>query len=97
MARFDLSREAHLDLSRISEYTTEQWGLSQTRAYLDAMEGRLGDLAKHPLMGRRRDELGHDIFSFPFESHIIFYVPMDFGIAVVRILHKRQDPLKHVE
>jgi toxin ParE1/3/4 len=97
VAHFDLSREAHLDLSRFSEYTTEQWGLAQTRAYLDAMESRLGELAERPLMGHQRAELGHDIFSFPFESHIIFYMQTDFGISVVRILHKRQDPLNHVE
>ena len=34
--------------------------------------------------------------SFPFESHVIFYVATDFGITVARVLHERQDAGRHV-
>ena len=39
---------------------------------------------------RRRDELGAGIRSFPFESHVVFNTETGDGIAVIRLLHKRQ-------
>ncbi len=96
MTRFEFSERALADISGITAYTAAQWGTSQARAYLGALEGRLTELAHRPLMGRRRDELADCLLCFPFESHVIFYRPAAFGIAVVRILHKRQDPFRHV-
>ncbi len=62
-----------------------------------ALLGCLTELAYQPQLGRRRDELVERLFSFPFESHIIFYQHAKFGIIVVPILHKRQDAPRHFE
>ncbi len=97
MKRFDLSREAAAYLNGLVEYTIEQWGKSQARVCVDALHGRLTELAHQPGVGRKREELAEGLLSFPFESHIIFYQHAEFGIAVVRILHKRQDALMHFE
>lgn len=97
MTRFDLSREAAADLNGIVDYTVERWGKSQARVYVDALQGRLTELAHQPQLGRKRDELAEGLLSFPFESHVIFYQHAAFGITVVRILHKRQDALMHFE
>ena len=97
MARFELSRLALADLHAIADYTLERWGREQALIYIDALEGRLTELAHQPLLGRRRDELAQNLLCFPFESHVVFYISRDFGIAVVRILHKRQDPSRHID
>ena len=97
MARFELSRLALTDLRAIADYTLERWGRDQTLVTIDALQGRLTELAHQPLLGRRRDELAQDLLSFPFESHVVFYIGTDFGISVVRILHKRQDPFRHID
>lgn len=91
MKRFDLSREAAADLNGIVEYTVARWGKSQARVYVDALQGRLTELAHQPRVGRQRDELAEGLLSFPFESHIIFYRHAQFGITVIRIPRKRQD------
>lgn len=96
MARFALSERALADLASIAEYTREHWGAARAAAWLDALEGRLTELAERPRLGRRRDELADGLLSFPFESHVVFYTPADFGIAIVRILHHRQDPHRHI-
>lgn len=96
MARFELSQEALSDLHAIADYTLERWGREQIRAYIDALQGRLTELAHQPLLGRSRDELAQELLCFPFESHVVFYTRTDFGIVVVRILHKRQDPFRHI-
>lgn len=91
MTRFVLSDEAVADLNGIVDYTVERWGRSQARVYADALQGRLTELAHQPRLGRKRDDLAEGLLGFPFESHIIFYRPAEFGITVVRILHKRRD------
>lgn len=95
--RFELSRQAAADLDAIADYTVDRWGTDQAKVYLDALQARLTQLAYQPLLGRRRDELASGLLCFPFESHVVFYCATKFGIAVVRILHKRQDPLRHID
>jgi toxin ParE1/3/4 len=95
VARFDLAELAQSDLVGIAEYTAERWGQDHALKYLDALEVRLKDLANRPSMGRQRDELVEGLRSFPFESHVIYYRRADFGIIILRILHKRQDPHRH--
>jgi toxin ParE1/3/4 len=97
LPRFELSRAAVADLNAIAEYTADRWGKEQTRVYLDALQARLTQLAYQPLIGRKRDELATGLLCFPFESHVVFYCATDFGIAVVRVLHERQDPFRHID
>ncbi len=97
MARFDLSAHAEADLAAIATYTAEQWGKSQAIHYVEAVEACLSRLARQPLLGQLRDDLADGLRSFPAASHMIYFVPTDFGIAVVRILHQRQDPHRHIE
>ena len=96
MKRFELSKQAQSDLGDIADYTVAQWGLAQAKTYIDALEGRLIELAHRPKLGRRRGELAEGLLSLQFESHIIYYLATDFGMTVARILHKRQDPQRHL-
>ena len=43
------------------------------------------------MMGRVRDELEPGMRSFPFGRYVIFYMPIDEGIDVVRVLHGARD------
>lgn len=96
MARFEFAGAARADIARINEFTSERWGREQAHAYLDALYGRLAELAERPGLGRRRDELAEGLLWFPFESHVIFYQVMGSGIVVVRILHSRQEARRHL-
>jgi toxin ParE1/3/4 len=42
-------------------------------------------------MGRARNELAADVRSFPVGRYVVFYVPIDAGIDVVRVLHSARD------
>ena len=92
MARFELSSEALADLAVIVDYTNTQWGGLQANKYTDALEAFFAQLAEFPFMGRERGDLGPKLRSFPFSSHIVYYEPRDFGVAIVRVLHGSQDP-----
>jgi len=48
-------------------------------------------LATQPMLGRARDELAPGMRSLPFGRYVIFHVPLDDGIDVVRVLHGARD------
>ena len=96
MSRFTLSAAAANDLNAIIEHTRRYWGHEQARAYLDALEIRLERLAQTPLISCERPDLPGDLLSLPVESHIAYYRVTSSGIAVIRILHRRQDPVRHI-
>jgi toxin ParE1/3/4 len=56
----------------------------------DRVLDRIGDvldmLIRNPLAGRQRPELAPGLRSFPAGNYIVFYLPLDDGIEVVRIL-----------
>ncbi|MBB5518645.1 type II toxin-antitoxin system RelE/ParE family toxin [Amphiplicatus metriothermophilus] len=96
MSRYVFSAQARADLDSVLSYTLEGWGARQAKTYLDALETRLQALAKTPSMGRARPDLAEGVLSFPSGSHVIYYKQIRGGIAVVRILHGRRDPSRHI-
>jgi toxin ParE1/3/4 len=65
--------------------------LDQADRWLDKLDDKLRLIATQPFMGRARDELAAGLRSFPFGRYLIFYVPIDDGIDVVRVLHSARD------
>lgn len=64
---------------------------------LNADENRasLHTLSEQPLMGKSRNEIHGDIRSFPIDSHIILYFPLENDIDIVRVLGGGQDIESH--
>ena len=65
--------------------------LDQADRWIDKLDEKFGILATQPLMGRAREELAADLRSFPFGRYVIFYMPVQDGIDVVRVLHSARD------
>jgi toxin ParE1/3/4 len=53
---------------------------------LDRIGTVIDMLAHNPLAGRERPELVPSLRSFPVGNYMIFYLPLDGGVDVVRIL-----------
>ena len=58
---------------------------------LDQLEAQFNLIATQPLMGRERPELAPQLRSFTGTRYIIFYLPLEDGINVVRVLDGRQN------
>ena len=59
---------------------------------LDAVQATVALLGTQPEMGRARPELANGLRSFPTRTpYIIFYLPEDDGLLVVRVLHHARD------
>ena len=48
-------------------------------------------LAKHPELGRRREELAPGIRSLPFRRYVVFYRLSPTSLLIVRVLHGARD------
>ncbi len=60
-------------------------------ALLDKIEECCQALAQFPFIGTNRDELMPDLRSLPVGNYLIFYMPIEDGIVVVRVLHGMRD------
>jgi plasmid stabilization system protein ParE len=59
---------------------------------LDSIQATVSLLATQPEMGRARPELADGLRSFPTRTpYIIFYVPDQDGLLIVRVLHHARD------
>ena len=96
MAGYSLSAKAASDLEAIYEYTILRFGLDQARGYLLGLHEQCQVLAEQPARGREADALASGLRRCEYQSHIIFYIPKEHGIRIVRVLHQRMDVRRHV-
>ncbi|WP_213999590.1 type II toxin-antitoxin system RelE/ParE family toxin [Arsukibacterium sp.] len=92
MAEYQLSPLAEADVQEITATTIAQWGVQQAKKYVEQLHNTLITLVNNPNLGRPRDEISASIKSFPSGKHVVFYLSVDQGIEVARILHQRMDP-----
>ncbi len=82
--------EAEADLEEIWLYIAQDDPYIADR-FIDLIEETCHTLAHNPLMGRSRPELASGLRSFPVGSYIIFYVPLEDGVEIVRIISGARD------
>lgn len=90
MSRLIVSPAALADLREIWAFIASD-SVSAADRVLDELRARLDLLLGSPLMGRERPELGSRLRSFPSGRYVIFYVPEEDAVQVVRVLHGARD------
>lgn len=63
----------------------------QADRFLATIDSKLRLLAHQPHIGRAREELLPGLRSFPVGRYVVFYLPAEGGIDVVRVLHSARD------
>lgn len=95
MADYKFTEKAERDLEGIIDYTHQQW--SELQAHnLNGLETRGQLLAENPDLGAKREGIFAGLHSFPYGSHILYYLKQPHGITIMRVLHKQMDPMKHL-
>src|SRR5262249_23324204 len=85
------------DLINIFRYLASEAGLPTARKFLVQAEATFARLADMPHLGTRyeaENPLFGEIRFFPirrFKNHLMFYLPTDQGIDVIRVLHGALD------
>lgn len=60
--------------------------------FVDELHELLQKLLDFPAMGAERDDIRRGVRSFPHgRNYLVFYRPMPYGIAVIRIVHGGRD------
>ncbi len=85
------------DLKDIYQYGLRQWGQVQSESYLAGIKNQFWLLTQQPLMSAERNELLPEIRSLPIESHTPFYRVTADMVEIIRVLHGRQDPQRHLK
>jgi len=95
--KYQLTDEAARDVEKILAYSANSFGVVQTEHYFYALKECIELLADNPNIGRSAEETLPEYLRFPYESHVIFYKKLSASIRVVRILHERMDPERHMK
>ena len=95
-AEYRLTPEAKRDLEAIWLYTFEDWGLEQANRYTDELTDVFAQLAIGPQRGTACDHLRTGYRRSRVGRHVVYYRMTDYGIAVVRMLHDRMLPTRHL-
>ena len=90
MSRVQLSLQAANDLEEIEDFISRDNPAAAARLLLNVLE-KFQLLSQHPALGYDRSELRPKLRGFPVGNYIVFYLPANDGIEVVRVLHGARD------
>lgn len=97
MSRYLLYPAARADLEEIWDYTLDQWGLDQADDYVGEIRAAIERVADRPSIGQACEELRPGYRRLAAGSHTLYYRITENGaVAIVRILHQRMDPDRHL-
>ncbi len=93
---FRLTRDAERDVTDIYLFTLERFGRAQADSYTAEIFARFETLAAQPILGRDFGAVHPGARRANQGSHAIYYRPTADGILILRILHQRMDPARHL-
>ena len=96
MYRVVKSPEAQRDLEGIWEYSFNLWGEDQADLYYDELLDRIENLVDNPRLGKSCDDIRPGYRSIQFALHVVYYRLMGEDIDIVRVLHERMMPGRHL-
>lgn len=90
MSRLLIRLQAEQDLDEIW-WRIAQDSQQNADRFLDLIGETCIVISGYPNMGERRDELYKGLRSFPVGNYLIFYINLDDGVDIVRVLHGSRD------
>jgi len=96
VSAFRLTPAAQRDLSEIWDFTQKRWDVVQAEEYIAEIRDAIERVAKEPNRGRRCDDIRDGYRRYVVGSHLVFFVEYEDAIDVIRILHQRMDPTRHM-
>ena len=96
MTAIELTKEAERDLIEIFLFGIEHFGVAQAERYSVALLAKIEAAAANPSFGADYGFVRSDLRRYEATSHAIYYRKTHDGILVLRILHSRMDPARHL-
>ena len=96
MYKLHKQARAKQNLKKIWLYTYKKWGEAQADQYFDELDNGLKTLVQNPDIGKKRASIRDGYRSLQINRHVIFYKMAASTIQIVRVLHVRMDPERHL-
>jgi len=91
-----LSRRAENDLADIADFTIGTFGIPQARKYREQFSSCFASLLANPHLGRSAEELAPGLRRIRQQAHVVFYLPSEGEVLIVRVLHHSMDFERHM-
>lgn len=86
-----ISRKASADIATIWDYTAREYGVVEADKYVVAMNRIMVMALQFPDIGSDYSKVRDGYRKLLSGSHLIFYIPHERGIEIMRVLHVRAD------
>ena len=96
MRKIHVSALAESDLIGVWQYSFEEWGPDQADRYLDELDSNIKLLADNLDLGIKRDFVSDGYRVLFVASHAVYYTVTPSTIHIIRVLHGRMDPARHL-
>jgi len=96
MGRYKLTQDADRDVARIYQDGLSMFGAVQAEKYTLEMAKRFSFLAEKKTRGSDYGHVLPELRRADYVSHAIYYRHTDYGVLILRILHGRMDPSRHL-
>ncbi|HZL21646.1 MAG TPA: type II toxin-antitoxin system RelE/ParE family toxin [Polyangia bacterium] len=96
MAGFFLSGKAKADVKEIGRYTQQRWGVEQRHRYLGELDACFQKIGANPTLGNSAEAIRACYRRICEGSHVVFFRKTGNEVEIVRVLHERMLPGKHL-
>lgn len=97
MSRIEITSDAERDLIEIYLHGIDFFGHNQADRYLKMITNKIEIIAENPSFGINYDSVLHGLRRYESFSHSIYYNLIPTGVRILRILHRRMDPARHIQ
>jgi toxin ParE1/3/4 len=92
MAKYFLTNKAVEDLTKIWNYTYDEWSEQQANKYYEILIASFKEIVQKPDIGKNYHKINSSLFGFKVAKHIVFYRKINSSdIEITRILHEMID------
>jgi len=92
MTDYSIAPRARADLDAIWDYIgIQKDNPTAARRQIEALYERFCLLARHPLAGESREDLGANLRSFVVRNYVIVYRLKEAEVEIVRVIHAARD------
>jgi toxin ParE1/3/4 len=90
MSQLLISSQAENDLDDIWFFIAQDSPKNADK-FLDLIQETCLIISDYPNMGEKRDEIISGVRSFPVGNYLLFYVALNHGVEIIRVMHGSRD------
>ena len=90
------SPKSRADPERIWQDSPDEWGFARTDRYYRELKQLISTLARSPRRAPACNHVKHGCRFSKSGRHVVYFMETIYGIEVLRVLHDRMLPTKHL-